>query len=103
MHVISRGPFKEAAEDFPNDATALDATYLVLKGEIFANPDELKAQFPSLDRMKYRNKWWVIDVGGNKLRIMFFADFERGKIFIKHIVTHAEYDKLVKKYRESKE
>ncbi len=53
--------------------------------------------------MKYREKWWVIDVGGNSLRIMFYADFDRGKIFIKHIVTHAEYDKLVKKYRESKE
>ncbi|MGO4611648.1 type II toxin-antitoxin system HigB family toxin [Variovorax sp. 2RAF20] len=37
------------------------------------------------------------------MRIMFYADFDRGKIFIKHIVTHAEYDKLVKKYRESKE
>ncbi|MCP1438839.1 mRNA interferase HigB [Erwinia persicina] len=103
MHVISREPFREAAEKFPNDAAALDATWLVLKSGVFANPDVLKAQFPSLDRMKYRNKWWVIDVGGNNLRMLFFADFERGKMFIKHIVTHADYDKLVKKYRESKE
>ncbi|ERT13192.1 type II toxin-antitoxin system HigB family toxin [Photorhabdus temperata] len=57
----------------------------------------------SLDRMKYREKWWVIDVGGNNLRVMFFADFERGKIFIKHISTHAEYDKLTDYYRRNKE
>lgn len=103
MHVISRAPFSEAALKFPNDADALDATYRVLRSAEFANPDELKQVFPSLDRMKYREKWWVIDIGGNNLRIMFFADFERSKIFVKHIVTHADYDKLVKKYRESKE
>ncbi|UIL54872.1 MULTISPECIES: type II toxin-antitoxin system HigB family toxin [Pantoea] len=102
MHVISREPFREAAE-FPNDATALDAIYLVLKGENFRSPDALKKRFPSLDRMKYREKWWVIDAGGNNLRIMFFVDFERSKIFIKHIVTHPEYDRLIKKYREQKE
>ncbi|HHS9865712.1 TPA: type II toxin-antitoxin system HigB family toxin, partial [Klebsiella variicola subsp. variicola] len=36
-------------------------------------------------------------------RMMFFADFERGKIFVKHITTHAEYDRLTKYYREHKE
>ncbi|MCM7602146.1 type II toxin-antitoxin system HigB family toxin, partial [Enterobacter hormaechei] len=30
-------------------------------------------------------------------------DFERGKIFIKHISTHAEYDKLTDYYRRTKE
>jgi mRNA interferase HigB len=53
--------------------------------------------------MKYREKWWVIDVGSRHLRVMFFADFERGKIFIKHISTHAEYDKLTDLYRRTKE
>ena len=71
--------------------------------EDFATPDSLKVRFQRLDRIKYREKWLVIDVGGNSLRIMFYAYFERSKIFIKHIVTHAEYDRLVKKYRESKE
>lgn len=66
-----------------------------------ATPDELKALFPSLDRMKYKEKWWVIDVGGNHLRILFFASFETQKVFIKHIVSHAEYDKLMQHYRRS--
>ena len=69
----------------------------------FQAVDEMKKRFASLDRMKYREKWWVIDVGGGNLRVMFFADFERGKIFIKHITTHAEYDKLTDFYRRTKE
>ena len=100
MHVVSRVPFEDAARKHPNAAAALDLLYRHLKQGDFSSPDELKALYSSLDRMKYRAKWWVIDVSGNQLRVMFFADFERRKIFIKHICTHADYDRLVKKYRE---
>lgn len=103
MHVISREPFDIAARQFPNQALALDDLYRTLKRDKFTSPDDLKQTFPSLDRMKYREKWWVIDIGGGNLRVMFFADFERGKIFIKHISTHAEYDKLTDYYRRNKE
>lgn len=102
MHVISRRPFSDAARDFPNDALALDAIYKTLKSTSYASPNELRHDFPSLDRMKFRDKWWVINIGGNNLRLLFFADFESGRIFVKHIVPHAAYDKLVKCYRETK-
>ncbi|WP_390900673.1 type II toxin-antitoxin system HigB family toxin [Serratia ficaria] len=51
-----------------------------------------------MDRMKYRAKWWVIDIGGNNLRMLFFASFDTQKIFVKHIVCHAEYHKLMQLY-----
>lgn len=103
MHVVSRTPFDLAARRFPNQALALDDLYRVLKKENYPSPDQMRKRFPSLDRMKYREKWWVIDIGGGHLRVMFFADFERGRIFIKHISTHAEYDKLTDVYRRTKE
>ncbi|MCK6895832.1 cytoplasmic protein [Enterobacter bugandensis] len=103
MHVVSRAPFDTAARHFPNQSLALDDLYRVLKKEHYSSPDDMRKRFPSLDRMKYREKWWVIDVGGGHLRVIFFADFERGKIFIKHISTHANYDKLTDYYRRTKE
>lgn len=103
MHVVSRAPFVMAGRQFPNQVLALDDLYRVLKKENYSSPDQMRKRFPSLDRMKYREKWWVIDVGGGHLRVMFFADFERGRIFIKHISTHAEYDKLTDVYRRTKE
>ncbi|URO00301.1 type II toxin-antitoxin system HigB family toxin [Leclercia adecarboxylata] len=103
MHVVSRAPFDIATRRFPNQALALQDLYRVLKKEIYPSPDLMRKRFPSLDRMKYREKWWVIDVGGGHLRVIFFADFERGRIFIKHISTHAEYDKLTDVYRRTKE
>ncbi|KHN50088.1 type II toxin-antitoxin system HigB family toxin [Pectobacterium fontis] len=103
MHVISRVFFVTATTQFPNQAAALADLYRVIKREMYATPDDMKKRFPSLDRMKYREKWWVIDIGGGHLRVMFFADFERGNIFIKHITSHAEYDRLTEYYRRNKE
>ncbi|RAU45285.1 cytoplasmic protein [Pseudocitrobacter sp. RIT415] len=103
MHVISRAPFDTASMQFPNQAAALKDLYRVLKRENFNSPEDMKKRLPSLDRMKYREKWWVVDVGGGNLRVMLFADFVTKKIFIKHISTHAEYDKLTDFYRRNKE
>ena len=74
MHVVSRAPFDTATRQFPNQAAALDDVYRTLKRENYTSPDEMKKRIASLDRMKYREKWWVIDVGGGNLRVMFFAN-----------------------------
>lgn len=100
MHVISRKPFVEAALRYPNEASAIQDTYKVLKQGEFRSPEELKKIFPSLDNFKYKDKWWIIDIGGNKLRMMAFIEFRDNRLYVKHIVTHAEYDKLCKKYRK---
>lgn len=102
MNVISRKPFSDAAEKYPNDRNALIEMYKVLRKVDFKTPDELKAVFPSLDNFKYKDKWWVIDVGGNNLRVIFFIQFINKRMYIKHIVSHTEYDELTKQYRRAK-
>jgi len=42
----------------------------------------------------------VIDIGGNSLRLIAFIEFRDNRVFVKHIVTHVEYDKLCKKYAQ---
>ncbi|HGZ7314301.1 TPA: type II toxin-antitoxin system HigB family toxin [Vibrio parahaemolyticus] len=42
---------------------------------------------------------YFIDIGGNKLRLMAYIEFTQGRLYVKHIVTHAEYDKIIKVYR----
>ncbi|HHI2554968.1 TPA: type II toxin-antitoxin system HigB family toxin [Klebsiella aerogenes] len=103
MHVISKEPFEEATRRFPNDAVALKALYRLVREKDFASPVELRLVFPSLDNFKYRNKWWVLDVGGNNLRVIAYINFVNKRFYVKHITTHAEYDKLTRYYRENKE
>ena len=94
MHVISKRPFSEAAERYPNQRQAILDVYSVLKRARFDSPAQMRQVFPSLDNFKYRDKWWVVNIGGNHLRMMAFIQFNQNRIYVKHIVTHAEYDKL---------
>ena len=99
MHVLTKKPFVDAAAAFPNDADAIMAVYGLLKKGTFETPHELKQVFPTLDNFKYKQAMYVIDIGGNNLRLLAIIRFEYGKVFVRHIVSHAEYDKLCEKYR----
>jgi mRNA interferase HigB len=51
---------------------------------------ELKAAFGSVDKV---GPLYVFDIGGNKLRLAAAVHFNTGKVFIRHVLTHAEYDR----------
>jgi mRNA interferase HigB len=101
MNVISKRPFRDAARRHPNERSALLEMFKVLRNTDFHTPYELKAVFPSLDNFKYKDKWWVLDVGGNNLRVIAYIQFVNKRIYIKYIVDHAEYDKLTSTYRKA--
>ncbi len=100
MHVISKKPFLDASGKYPRDRDAIMHTYNVLRKAEFNTPSIMKETFTSLDNFKYKDKWWVIDMGGNNLRLICVILFSCQKIYVKHIVPHAEYDKLCIKYRK---
>ncbi|MGV7962772.1 type II toxin-antitoxin system HigB family toxin [Photorhabdus tasmaniensis] len=102
MRVISRIPFIEAQKRFPNERDAIQGVYLLLKSLNVKTPLELKQYFPSIDRFKYRDRWWCIDIGGNNVRLLAFIEFSMGHCYIKHIVSHTEYDKLTDYYRRNR-
>ena len=104
MHILTKRPFAEAAQRFPNQREALLDLYRVLSRNSvrFNNPEEMRQLFPSLDNFVYRDKWWVLDVGGNHLRMIACIQFRQNRLFVKHIVTHAEYNRLCERYRRGK-
>ena len=99
MHVIAKPIFEEAKLKFPNDANAINDVYKVLKDNDFATPVDMRKVFPSLDNMKYKERMYVIDIGGNNLRLLAIIEFKFKKVFVRHIVKHAYYDDLIQKYK----
>ena len=102
MHIISKKPFVEAANKFPNQRDAIMNTYKVLKGGSFGSAAELKNVFPSLDNLKDKKNWWVIDIGGNSLRLIAKFLFDVKRAYVKYIVSHAEYDKILDRIKRGK-
>ncbi|WP_275287420.1 type II toxin-antitoxin system HigB family toxin [Halomonas elongata] len=98
MRIVTKKAFEEASRAYPNDAPSIYRTYKLLKTESFPSPADLKRVLPSLDNFRYKDRWWVIDIAGNNLRLIAFISFEQQILYVKHITTHAEYDKLCRRY-----
>ncbi len=89
MHVITRKRLNEFAEKYPETKAALANWYSLAKHHNFSNLAELKAIFPSADLV---GKLTVFDIGGNKVRLIAAIHYNRSRIYIRAVLTHAEYD-----------
>ncbi len=89
MHIITKKRIIEAKQKYPNCASALDGWFKVAENNAFTSFTDLKKIFNSVDKVK---NLFVFDVGGNKLRLIASIHFNRKKIYIRHILTHKEYD-----------
>jgi len=45
--------------------------------------------FPHADQV---GKFTVFNIGGNKVRLIAALHYNRNKIYIRHVLTHEEYD-----------
>jgi mRNA interferase HigB len=89
MHVISRKALQEFWERHPDSKDALLRWFKIVRTTAFRSFAELRATFPSADKV---NDWVVFNIGGNKYRLVASIHFNRGKVYIRHVLTHEEYD-----------
>lgn len=82
MHIISKRPFVDAAIKHPNQRAAIMDLYRVLSRARFTTPEEMRRVFPSLDNFKYEDKWWILDIGGNHLRMIAFIQFLNNRLYV---------------------
>lgn len=90
MHVITRKRINEFAFLHPESGMPLAAWYAVVSKTDFKSFAELRRTFPSADWVGGKI---VFNISGNKYRLIAAIHFNRGKLYIRHILTHAEYDK----------
>ncbi len=90
MHVITPVRLKKFWEKHPNAETSLRLWYKLTSLAQWQNFVELRQVFPSADQVENLT---VFNIGGNKYRLITLVDYEYKKVFIRHVLTHAEYDK----------
>lgn len=90
MHIITRKRITEFSALHPDSRAPLAAWYAIVDKSTFKSFVDLRRTFPSADMLG--NKI-IFNIGGNKYRLIAAIHFNRGKVYIRHILTHAEYDK----------
>ncbi len=61
-----------------------------MESKVFADFNDLRATFASAD---YVDGLTVFDIGGNKYRLITAIHYNRHKVFIRAVLTHAEYER----------
>lgn len=90
MHVISRKKLLEAAERHADLAGPLDIWYRIAKKAEWKNLLDVRAVFPAADAVE---RFTIFNIKGNAYRLVTEINYRTGRIFLRHLLTHAEYGK----------
>ena len=90
MHILSRKRLLEFSQEHADASTPLDNWYRVAKGASWRNLDEVRQVYPSADAV---GNFTVFNIKGNDYRLIVDIVYSTQRIYIKYVLTHAEYDK----------
>jgi len=90
LRIISRKALREFGEKHADAQGPLDAWYRILKGREYRSPHELRADFPTASFLGARRT--IFNIGGNKYRLVVDMRYDLGRVYVRDVLTHEEYD-----------
>jgi mRNA interferase HigB len=93
MQVISVATLRTFWKRHPQAEGPLQAWVSIARHARWESPQEVKARFGTTVDVIGDNRI-VFDIGGNKFRLVVHVSYRFGRVLIKFIGTHAEYDRI---------
>ena len=90
MRIINRKRLLDFASVHPDAAVPLDYWYRVALGTEWKNLADVRLFYPSADRV---GSFTVFNIKGNNYRLITSIIYSAQRIYIKYVLTHAQYDK----------
>ena len=90
MHIISYRRLREFSQKHADSRETLDNWYKLAKKATWSNLIEIQKVLPKTEAV---SNFTVFNIKGNRYRLIVSIDYQRQIIYIKYILTHAEYDK----------
>ncbi|QSV64739.1 MAG: type II toxin-antitoxin system HigB family toxin [Dolichospermum sp. DL01] len=90
MHVISRKKLREYCQEHADCCEPLDDWYFTVSKANWGNLVEVQSVYPKAESV---GNLTVFNIKGNKYRLIASINYENQVIYIKYVLTHAEYDK----------
>lgn len=92
MHIISRKKLTDYYQDHPLSKVALEEWFTRTKASNWTCFADIKNTFNSVDSVG--NRHYVFNIKRNDFRLIVVIHFIPGKVYIRFVGTHAEYDKI---------
>ena len=89
VRVISRRRLREFWEVHARAEVSLRVWYKVVSTATWRDLVDVRSTFPGADQV---GRLTVFNIGGNRYRLVALIDFTWQKVFVRRVMTHAEYD-----------
>lgn len=89
MRITSKKKFREFWAIHPNAETPLRAWAKVVESSDWRTFAEARQTYSHADQV---GRLTVFNIGGNKFRLVVAIHFNRGVLYVRHVLTHEEYD-----------
>jgi mRNA interferase HigB len=93
MQVIARRTLKQFWERHPRAEFPLRNWYTLASRAEWAGPADVKAMFGASVDFVHDNRI-IFDIGGNKYRLVVHVAYDYGRVLVKFVGTHADYDRI---------
>lgn len=90
MRIVSERRLKVFAQRHSQAKSPLDSWRTTVKLSTWKTKAELKRTFPSADFVGDKT---VFNIGGNNYRLIAYVHYRAQIVYVKHVLTHDEYDK----------
>jgi mRNA interferase HigB len=90
LHVISRKKLKEAAARHAELEAPLDVWFRIANKSSWQSLTDVQKTFSSADVV---NRWTVFNIKGNRYRLITEINYRFQRIYIRQVLSHAEYDR----------
>jgi mRNA interferase HigB len=92
MQILSKRTLRLFWEKHPQAETPLKVWFATVSKAQWANFVEVKASFNSADLVG--DSRVIFDIGGNKYRLIARVSYQYGRVMVKFIGTHKEYNDI---------
>ena len=92
MRIIARKTLKDFWEKHPDAEQSLKVWYAEVSHSAWVLPKDLKARYPAASFLAGNRV--VFNIKGNRYRLIIHVRYDLGRVYIRFIGTHPEYDKV---------
>lgn len=92
MQIIAKRTLRLFWEKHPQAETPLRAWFATVSAAQWKGPPDVRTQFGSADFVADNRV--IFDIAGNKFRLVVHVSYGFGRVLVKFVGTHAEYDKI---------
>jgi mRNA interferase HigB len=95
MHIITRTRLLQFGRVHADADRELREWARMVRRKQYRTPLEVKVDFPSAS---FVGPWrTVFNIHGNAYRLVVDMRYDLGRVYVRHVVTHQEYDRLIRR------